>query len=173
MTHKLTTMNAHIKPGQLVPAELRLEIYKEAKRSIEAGDTVEKYKRETFVLYLLEAIVFENDSQVHDDVLKQMFPEFKKDVSYDKNKHQALDKLTKAIEKLEAELAPIKSKGLQTIIDNIANRINDNLNELSFDAALDCFVQIRENMRDRRAAEIAALEQPKNERLIYLKSIEL
>ena len=165
--------NSHIKPGQLVPAELRLEIYKEAKRSIEAGDTVEKYKRETFVLYLLEAIVFENDSQVHDDVLKQMFPEFKKDVSYDKNKHQALDKLTKAIEKLEAELAPIKSKGLQTIIDNIANRINDNLNELSFDAALDCFVQIRENMRDRRAAEIAALEQPKNERLIYLKSIEL
>lgn len=164
--------NAHIKPGQLVPAELRLEIYKEAKRSIEAGDTVEKYKRETFVLYLLEAIVFENDSQVHDDVLKQMFPEFKKDVSYDKNKRQAIHELTKAIEALEAELAP-KRNGVETIKTNIANRINNNLNELSFDAALDVYNQIRENMRARLADEIAALEQPKNERLIYLKNLEL
>ena len=165
--------NSHIKPGQLVPAELRLEIYKEAKRSIEAGDTVEKYKRKTFVLYLLEAIVFENDSQVHDDVLKQMFPEFKKDVSYDKNKRQAIHELTKAIEKLENRLSMPNNKGPQSIIDNIAKRINENLNELSFDAALDVYNQIRENMRARRDAEIAALEQPKNERLIYLKNLEL
>ena len=73
---------------------------------------------------------------------------------------------------MESELAPTRN-GVETIKTNIANRINDNLNELPFDAALDCFVQIRENMRERLAAEIAALEQPKNERLIYLKSIEL
>lgn len=72
--------------------------------------------------------------------------------------------------KLEQEF---NNKGQQAIKTNIANRINENLNELTFDAALDVYNQIRDNMRERLAAEIEALEQPKNERLNYLKSIEL
>jgi len=166
--------NSHIKPGQLVPAELRLEIYKEAKRSIEAGDTNKKYLSESNLYYLFECILYGsfNYSMNTNKDSKKMFPEFTSDIIYCNNKHQSIYELTKAIEALEAELAP-KRNGVETIKTNIANRSNDNLNELPFDAALDVYNQIRENMRERLAAEIAALEQPKNERLIYLKSIEL
>lgn len=165
--------NAHIKPGQLVPAELRLEIYKEAKRSIEAGDTEEKYDVGAQLHVLITCILY---GKIRDGLGKKrykMFPEITPYLDFIDKKHQALDELTKAIEKLESELTPTKSKGEQAIKINIATRINDNLNELSFDAALDVYNQIRENMRERLAAEIAALEQPKKERLIYLKSIEL
>lgn len=68
--------------------------------------------------------------------------------------------------KLEQEF---NNKGQQAIKTNIANRINDNLNELPFDAALDVYNQIRENMRERLASEMNAPE----ERINYLKSIEL
>jgi len=68
--------------------------------------------------------------------------------------------------KLEQEF---NNKGQQAIKTNIATRINDNLNELPFDAALDVYNQIRENMRERLASEMNAPE----ERINYLKSIEL
>lgn len=164
--------NEHIKPGHLVPAELRLDIYKEAKRSIEAGDTIERHTVKRGLQFLLESILYGTLSNRIINYNK-MFPEFKFAIDFIDDKHQALDELTKAVEKLKAELAPIISKGLQAIKTNISNRINDNLNELPFDAALDVYNQIRENMRERLAAEIAALEQPKNERLIYLKNLEL
>ena len=169
--------NSHIKPGQLVPAELRLEIYKEAKRSIEAGDTNKKHKTAFDLFVLLESILY---GEWHKDLLEQdpyysMFPEFKSYMFFSpcEEKQKALSELTKAIEKLENRLSMPNNKGQQAIKTNIATHVNDNINELPFDAALDCFVQIRENMRERRDAEIAALEQPKNERLIYLKNLEL
>ena len=68
--------------------------------------------------------------------------------------------------KLEQEF---NNKGQQAIKTNIANRINENLNELTFDAALDVYNQIRDNMRERLASEMNAPE----ERINYLKSIEL
>lgn len=71
-------------------------------------------------------------------------------------------------QEVDVELAP-KRNGVETIKTNIATRINDNLNELPFDAALDVYNQIRENMRERLAAEMNAPE----ERINYLKSIEL
>lgn len=171
--------NAHIKPGQLVPAELRLEIYKEAKRSIEAGDTNKKYKTCFSINFLFKLILYgkEYNNIFLDSEYFLMFPEFNYEIDFKKRKEKALSELTKAIEALEKETEKPKvvvvGVGQESILYNIANRINDNLNELSFDAALDVYNQIRENMRERREAEIAALEQPKNERLIYLKNIEL
>jgi len=164
--------NAHIKPGQLVPAELRLEIYKEAKRSIEAGDTEDKYDVGFQLHVLITCILYGKIRYGLGKKRYKMFPEITSYLGFVSHKQQALDELTKAIEKLEAELAP-KRNGVEVIKTNIATRVNDNLNELSFDAALDVYNQIRENMRERREAEIAALEQQKNERLIYLKNIEL
>ena len=61
-------------------------------------------------------------------------------------------------QEVEVELASTRN-GVEAIKTNIATRINDNLNELPFDAALDVYNQIRENMRERLAAEIAALSK--------------
>jgi len=191
--------NSYIKPGQLVPAELRLEIYKEAKRSIEAKRVEKRYDVWSGSLHLLlESILYGTlSNRMYKKYYYQMFPEFTSDIDFIFNKKQALDELTKAIESLEKETSimisgdgnktclngvisfqqltkqTVDSKGEKAIKTNIATRINENLNELTFDAALDVYNQIRDNMRERLAAEIAALEQPKNERLIYLKNLEL
>ena len=165
--------NAHIKPGQLVPAELRLEIYKEAKRSIEAGDTFVKYRLMSSLWHLFEKILYEECNQALNTLIHSriMFPEFKEDVIYVLDNTQALSELTKAIEELEKKTVKptATTKGQQSIIDNISNSINKNLNELSFDAALNVYNQIRERIRERLADEMNAHE----ERINYLKSIEL
>lgn len=164
--------NEHIKPGQLVPAEIRLNIYKEAKRSIEAGDTQQKHDVLASLQMLLNSILYGfRKMAVKTNDRAKMFPEFQEELNFLLFKQQALDELTKAIELLERETEKPKaiSCGQQTIIDNFAKRINENMDELPFDAALDAFCQIRERMRERLAEEMNSPE----ERINYLKSIEL
>jgi len=173
--------NAHIKPGQLVPAELRLEIYKEAKRSIETNTNISNDIQMLCVCILWDLKEYFHNSPsgkrwsvYHSQI---MFPEFGKGINVLNGKPKALDELTKVIEALEKETEKPKAiskvvvvgTGQESILYNISTRINDNLNELPFDAALDVYNQIRERMRERLAEEMNAPE----ERINYLKSIEL
>lgn len=151
-------MNKHIKPGQLVPAKLRLEIYKEAKRSIEADTNICNSVRLLCCCILWglknrdEPAPNEKNWSVNDS--GKMFPEFNKTIRVTDGKQHALDELTKAIEALEkATVKPsATTKGQQSIIDNIVNSVAEQLSRVEPDFRHKVFIQLRDKLAEQHAA---------------------
>lgn len=114
--------NAHIKPGELVPAEIRLEVYKEAKEIIESGGHSLVYRGNYSLCLVLPCILWGLGHFIEDapngdywDIIHAhpMFPEIDKSFISEMNatiegqtskNRKRIEKLQSAIEQLEKEL---------------------------------------------------------------------